>query len=63
MGKDKSLEMSEEEQTVVGMDDALKPTAAKIKPNDMTGDLITCDSTPCATVPAHIPNHHSLRQV
>ena len=30
MGKDKSLEMTEEEQTVVGVDNTIKPTAGRV---------------------------------
>ena len=54
------METTEEEQTVVGVDDALKPTAGKIKPNDMTRDLITSDSTPCATIPACMPRKSTI---
>ena len=60
IGEDKSLKTSEEEQTAVGVDNTIKPTIGKIKPNDMTRDLITCDSTPCATIPAHIPKHSTI---
>ena len=47
--------MTEREKAVVGVKNALKITAFKVKADDMTCDLITCDSTPSATIPAHIP--------
>lgn len=45
--------MSEREKAAVGVHDTLQPS--EVETNDVTGHVVARDSTPIATIFAHIP--------